>query len=82
MKRQTLLILILLAVLLVSGVVLTQTALAGKETATGEIYHLTVLNWQVSGTSSAGEYNLQSYSPPPLTGNGCCCLYLPCILKP
>jgi drug/metabolite transporter superfamily protein YnfA len=81
MKKRTWWILIVLVALLVSGVMLTQTALASRETATGGVYHLTTLTWQVSGSSGADGYRLQSYSQRDLTGNGCCCLFLPCIKR-
>lgn len=81
MKRRTLLIFIFLAALLVSGMVLTQIVLASRESATGRVYHLTTLPWQVSGSSGADGYHLQSYSQMGSTGNGCCCLYLPCITR-
>jgi hypothetical protein len=81
MKRRTLLIVIVLVALLVSGLVLTRTALAGRETGAGGVYHLTTLTWQVSGSSGANGYTLQSYAPQGTTGNGCCCVNLPCVMR-
>jgi hypothetical protein len=80
-KKRIWLILLILAVLFVASVALTWTALAGGETATGGSYHLTRLNWQVTGISSAGGYHLQGLHAPALTGNGCCCTYLPCVKR-
>jgi hypothetical protein len=37
--------------------------------------------WQESAVASGGGYHLQVLDSPRLTGNGCCCLYLPCILR-
>ena len=81
MKKRTLLIVIVLVVLLVSGLLLTQTALASRATGTSRVYHLTTLDWQVSGSSAANGYTLQSYAPQGTTGGGCCCTYLPCVRK-
>ena len=75
MKQRTLIILILLAVLLASSAPLARTASAGGG------YHLTALTWQVTGSSGAGGYHLQSPYGPTLTGNGCCCTYLPCTVR-
>ena len=49
--------------------------------ASGGGYYLTSLVWQVSGTASSGGYRLLGLASPTLTGNGCCCTYLPCMLK-
>jgi len=81
MKKRTPLILIVLVALLLGSLALTWTALAREMTATGSNYHLAALDWQVRGSSSAGEYHLQSYFEPLPTGHGCCCIFLPCIFK-
>lgn len=44
-------------------------------------YRLTCVNWRVSGVASGGGYRLASLSAPTLTGNGCCCTYLPLIRR-
>jgi hypothetical protein len=36
---------------------------------------------QESAVASGGGYHLQVLEHPRLTGNGCCCVYLPCILR-
>jgi hypothetical protein len=55
------------------------TAQAGV--ASGGGYRLTSLVWQASGTASGGDYRLLTVSRPRLTGNGCCCIYLPCLQR-
>lgn len=37
--------------------------------------------WQVSGTVTGGDYTLTSAYAPVLRDNGCCCTYLPCLLR-
>jgi len=37
--------------------------------------------WQVSGNASGGGYALTSPYEPALRGSGCCCTYLPCMLR-
>lgn len=48
--------------------------------ATGDSYSLASLAWQVSGPSSGPGYRLQGPMRP-LQGAGCCCTFLPCLLK-
>jgi hypothetical protein len=50
-------------------------------TASGGDYHLTSLTWRVSGTASGVGYRLLGPVSTLLRGNGCCCTYLPCILR-
>jgi hypothetical protein len=49
--------------------------------ATEGSYHLDGSTWHMSGASSGGKYQLVDPSSPTLTGNGCCCLYLPCLQR-
>jgi hypothetical protein len=49
--------------------------------ASGGGYRLTGLTWQVSGTASGGGYRLLGPASPALRGNGCCCTYMPCLLR-
>ena len=49
--------------------------------ASGGRYYLTSLAWRASGTAGGGGYRLLGPASPTLTGNGCCCTYLPCMLK-
>jgi hypothetical protein len=49
--------------------------------ASGGGYRLTSLAWQVSGTASGGGYRLLGPAGPASSENGCCCTYLPCVLR-
>jgi hypothetical protein len=81
---------LLVIVLLAGGVAaLAQSSGAGPGqamsvqtgTSSGGSYHLSSLAWQVSGTATGGSYALASPYTPALRGSGCCCTYLPCILR-
>jgi hypothetical protein len=37
--------------------------------------------WQVNGAASGGGYRLQGVTQPPHVGSGCCCTYLPALLR-
>ena len=50
-------------------------------TAAGGEHLLTALAWQVTGTASGGEYRLLGVEAPTLRGSGCCCSYLPLVLR-
>ena len=51
-------------------------------TAVGGSYRLTSLCWEVSGVASGGGYRLLgSAAPANHVGSGCCCTYLPGILR-
>jgi hypothetical protein len=47
----------------------------------GGSYRLTSLAWQGSITARGGGYHLLVAYEPRLTGSGCCCTYLPCIVR-
>jgi hypothetical protein len=89
MKARMATMLALVAFLLVGGVAMAQVGGPGPAsgyavqpgTSSGGSYHLTSLAWQVSGTAAGGSYALVSPSAPTLRGSGCCCTYLPCILR-
>jgi hypothetical protein len=52
--------------------------------ASGGSYRLAGLAWQIDGAPAAGgRYMLQPAAPesPALRGNGCCCVFLPCLRK-
>jgi len=49
--------------------------------ASGGRYHLTSVSWHASGAASGGGYRLLSPSSPTLRGSGCCCTYIPCVLR-
>mgnify|MGYP000411160760 CR=1 FL=1 len=86
MKTRTA-ILLVVALLLVGGTTLAQTG--GPDLrytiqagiSAGGSYQLTALHWQVEGSTSGGGYHLLSPISPALQGSGCCCTYLPCVLR-
>jgi hypothetical protein len=49
--------------------------------ASGGRYRLTSRTWQVCGTASGGAYRLLGPEAPALLGSGCCCTYLPLVLR-
>ncbi len=83
--------------LVMAGSVLAQSSGAGSGqslgvqpgTSSGGNYQLASLplhpaqdnGWQVSGAAGGGGYALAALSQPALRGSGCCCTYLPCILR-
>jgi hypothetical protein len=87
MRTRTALLLVVL--LLAGGAALAQSGVAGPGqalslqagTSSGGSYHLTSQAGQVSGTAAGGGYALASPCAPALRGSGCCCTYLPCILR-
>ena len=50
-------------------------------TVSGGGYYLTSLAWRASGTAGGGGYRLLGPASPALRGNGCCCTYLPCVVR-
>jgi hypothetical protein len=52
-----------------------------KTTLLGSRYQLSSLSWQISGQLSGASYTLSAPSAPSLTGNGCCCNFMPCMLR-
>jgi hypothetical protein len=90
-------LLLVISLLAVGGAALAQTGRPGREqapsvqagTASGGGYHLASLAlrqaqgsaWQVSGTVAGEGYHLAVPYTPALRGSGCCCTYLPCILR-
>lgn len=97
MKARTVILVALVALLCLGGAALAQSGGAGPDqvlsvqagTSGGGSYHLTSLTlrqsegdaWQVSGTATGGGYVLAVPYAPTLRGNGCCCTYLPCVLR-
>jgi hypothetical protein len=73
------------ALLLLGTGVLAQSGehyIVKEGTATGGGYRLTSLSWQVSGAASGGGYRLlEPAVPASLVGSGCCCTYLPGVLR-
>jgi hypothetical protein len=82
-------LLLVIALLAVGGAALAQSGWSGPGqamtvqagTSSGGSYQLTSLAWQVSGTALGGSYTLAIPYAPALRGSGCCCTYLPCILR-
>ena len=82
-------LLLVITLLAVGGAALAQSGGAGPGqamsvqagTSSGGSYHLTSLAWQVSGTAIGEGYALTSPYTPTLRSSGCCCTYLPCILR-
>jgi hypothetical protein len=67
---------------LTTGVLRSAQANAGQENvlASGGHYRLMEPARQENELASGGHYHLQEPSNSGITGSGCCCLYLPCIL--
>jgi len=86
MKTRIAVLVIVVALLLTGSVALAQSGgptsyafVSG--TTSGGGYHLTSLAWQVSGAASGQGYHLLSPAAPTSSEKGCCCTYLPCILR-
>jgi hypothetical protein len=50
-------------------------------TLTGGGYRLTSVGLPTGETMSGGGYQLLNLPKSPAAGSGCCCTYLPCILR-
>jgi hypothetical protein len=50
-------------------------------TSIGGGYFHTNLGWTVSGAASGGDYRLSGPTRATLRGDGCCCTWLPCVLR-
>jgi predicted S18 family serine protease len=82
-------LLLVITLLTVAGAALAQTGGEGSAPAwrvqpgasSGGSYQLASLTWQVNGTATGEGYALISPPAPALRGSGCCCTYLPCILR-
>jgi hypothetical protein len=90
MKTRIIILLLLIVVpLMIASAALAQTDRAPAASmypvqpgsATGGAYHLDGSTWRASGVSTGGKYQLSGPTGPTLTGNGCCCLYLPCLQR-
>jgi hypothetical protein len=89
MKLHTVVIVVSALILLLTTVVLAESDgrnraggyTAEAEVASGGNYRLTSLFWPGSATASGGDYRLMIASAPRPSGSGCCCTYLPCILR-
>ena len=84
MKLRFVLLLGTAALLLLSSGALAQPGegdAVEEGAAAAGTYHLTSLCWQVEGVSSGGDYRLVGPAAPELAGSGCCCAFLPLVLR-
>ena len=74
---------LLLAGLLAGGARAQSTGPYQVEGSTifGEGYRLATTAWQVSGALGGGGYRLLAPASVELTGSGCCCTFLPCVMR-
>ena len=84
MRIQIAVLLILLVLLLLStgaGALAAPRYQAEAGTISGGGYQLTTFASQAGNVATGGAYRLLGPSVPELRGSGCCCTYLPCILR-
>lgn len=84
MKIRTVMLFIVVALLLLGATVQAQSSrwcVVETGIASGGSYQLTTLAWHVSGTAAGGGYRLLGPAAPALGGSGCCCTYLPVVLR-
>ena len=86
MKTRIVILISVVVLLLTGSIALAQSGgpasyVVVPAVASGGMYHLTSLAWQVSGAVSGEGYHLLSLAAPTSSENGCCCTYLPCILR-
>ncbi len=77
--------LLVLCTLLLAGVVWVRAdgglrPVVQPGTATGGNYRLTGLGEGGAIVASGGHYRLQGGVQPMLTGSGCCCIFIPCLV--
>ena len=80
---------VIVALLLTGGVALaTSPDLAGESwqvggsaMLAGQGYQMMSQPWSVCGASSGGGYQLQTLAAPASSENGCCCVYLPVVVR-
>ena len=84
MKKQIAFSLFLIALLLLSmgasALSYSDYQVAGGIISGGS-YQLASFGGQAGSTAAGGAYRLQGPSVSTLGGSGCCCTYLPCILR-
>ena len=84
MKTRITLLMFLIAFLLLST---GASALSGPRyqvetgTISGGSYQLASFGAQTGSIAAGGAYRLLGPSVPNLRGSGCCCTYVPCILR-
>ncbi len=85
MKAGVVILLVALAgALFVSGIVLAQgggSTQPGVTTLSGGHYRLVSLEAPTGLLASGGGYRLLASLPAGPVGSGCCCTYLPCVLR-
>ena len=90
MKTRTTILIAVMALLLLGAVASAQTSQPGQSleytvqavTVAGGRYQLIGLGSQLGSTSSGGAYRLLSLAASSASSDsGCCCTYLPCILR-
>ena len=90
MKTRTTILMAVMALLLLGTVASAQSSQPGQSldytvqavTVAGGRYQLISLGSQISDTSSGGAYRLVSLaSPSASSDSGCCCTYLPCVVR-
>lgn len=86
MKTQTVILLAVVALLLVGSVAWAQSGrppgyVVEQGVLSGGGYRLSGPGWQFSGAAGGGGYRLLGPAMPSLRGSGCCCNYLPCVLR-
>ena len=88
MKTQRIVAVLLTMALLMATMAIAPTGanppgLSALAEGTGPVghYRLASITWPVRGSASGGGYWLVPLSQPALTGSGCCCTYLPCVMR-
>lgn len=75
-------ILLLVVFILVSLLAFpVRSSQAAGEALSGGGYVLTPLSWQEGSLASGGDYRLLMEASPGLAAGGCCCTYLPCVVR-
>lgn len=80
---------VIVALLLTGGVAIAGSSdmaaeswqLSGPAVLTGQGYQLMSQPWSVCGASGGANYQLSSLSVPGSSENGCCCVYLPVVVR-
>ncbi len=89
MKARVIVLAALIILLLAGSAALAQPEKQAQPTwymvergiTSGGGYHLLGLAWQVNGAASGGKYHLLNPLSPAGSENGCCCTFLPCVLR-
>jgi hypothetical protein len=84
MKMRITLVLILLTFVLLStgaGALSAPRYQVEAATIAGGGYQLTSFGPQAENVAAGGRYRLSGPSAPAGQGSGCCCTYLPCIMR-